>query len=170
MVSCLAGGKVDLAPIYEFAVGTRTRRGQPPKTFRGTLLHVAFYKKALDSAKVLLHLGAGTEEAESELGDRPLHVAVRVGSYSGVCLLLEKDADPTSSNRLGNTPLHLAAAAGKLHICRRLLQAGARATALNRLGETPWEMATLAGSQKCLACAEIIETYFQCHRRRVLVR
>ncbi|XP_014221938.1 uncharacterized protein LOC106649173 isoform X1 [Trichogramma pretiosum] len=46
-------------------------------------------------------------DARNELGDRPLHLALRIGNRKAVESLLRGGADPMSLNKEGSTPLHI---------------------------------------------------------------
>ncbi|XP_053632531.1 ankyrin repeat and SOCS box protein 8 [Cherax quadricarinatus] len=155
VVSCIPGN-IEVGAVYDLVLGAASSGS--PRRVRATLLHVALYHSAAHCAKLLLHLGAPTEAPESQLGDRALHSAIRLGHYDLVMMLLEYGASPTSVNASLDTPLHLAAEKGLVHVVRTLLDAGAHPAVRNRYQETPWDVATLAGSPSSNVCADLILT------------
>ncbi|XP_042869434.1 poly [ADP-ribose] polymerase tankyrase-2-like [Penaeus japonicus] len=155
VVSCIPGN-IEVGAMYDLVLGANQNK---PRRVKASLLHLAVHHRAAQCAKLLLHLGAPTEAADSDLGDCAIHAGVRMSRYDLVTLLLEYGASPMSTNAANDTPLHLAAKQGLVHTCMALLNAGAEPTAKNRYSETPWDTATLAGSPSSLACADLILTH-----------
>ncbi|XP_064095448.1 NF-kappa-B inhibitor epsilon-like [Macrobrachium nipponense] len=162
VVSCIPGN-IEVGATHDLVLGAELGK---PRRVKATLLHLALHQRAAQCAKLLLHLGAPTEAPESDLGDRALHAAVRMGSYDLVNLLLEYGSSAQSTNAAGETPLHLAAGKGLVHITKVLLDAGADPLANNRYHETCWDVATLSGTPSATACADLILTHHYQERER----
>ena len=74
-------------------------------------LHMASMNGHVESARLLLHLGADAN-ARDRQGRTAVHFAVMFGHQEVLELLLCHGSDPTATDEAGNTPLSLAAMNG----------------------------------------------------------
>jgi ankyrin repeat protein len=111
-----------------------------------TMMHDAALGGDLEIASMLTQSGAEVDPPlEDEdwsngcyaLGTTPLAIAANLGQKEIVELLLDGDADPTSTDEDGRTPAHMAAARGHRDIMDLLIASGADAGARSALGYTP---------------------------------
>ncbi|KAE8453005.1 hypothetical protein EG329_012192 [Mollisiaceae sp. DMI_Dod_QoI] len=75
-------------------------------------------------------------EPQNEVGDSPLHFAVRRGQEKLVKLMIARNIDLNVHNKLGDTPLHIAAAITHESIFRYLVEAGSTVDTKNFLCQT----------------------------------
>lgn len=104
--------------------------------------NIAEVKRLIEQEKADVNAPA----AEPELAlSRPLHLATVAGQLEIVNYLVEKGADPNTTDIKGNTPLHLATNINKITIANRLLEAGADPNTKNNEGLCPLFIATING-------------------------
>ncbi|XP_046383816.1 ankyrin-3-like [Ischnura elegans] len=104
-----------------------------------SLLLEALKCKRLGVAKFLLAKGCSVNYPKSpHVGiTTPLHVAVALGSFEAVKILLDKGARVNSSDEKGDTPLHVAARRKNLEVIKLLVESGAHINALNYDRKSP---------------------------------
>jgi len=91
-------------------------------------------------------------------GDPPLHIAARRGHVPLVRLLLERGADPNSSDADGHTAMHMAAWRGKVEVIRALAEGGARPDLGDaEEGSTPKEWARWSDETEAVLVLEELE-------------
>ncbi|GEM_PF-1881241 len=95
---------------------------------RPPLFHAVERNRASTAVR-LLEKGADLEARDSFLGITPLLLAIREGNEPMARLLVEKGADPNSTDRRGRTALHAAVGAGSVEMTAFLLKRGAHADA-----------------------------------------
>jgi len=81
-----------------------------------------------------------------EGGDRPLHLAARLGRLRLAHLFIALGARLDAKNYEGKTPLHLAAARNNAAMAELLVQSGAALDARDYRRETPLQAAVRAGA------------------------
>lgn len=113
-----------------------------------TALQKATYIGKLESAQVLLDLGADPDLTGGPSQVTALHTAAQKSNTDMVNLLLRYRADVKIKDDEGATPLHAAAAAAAVEAAQLLVQAGADLVARNALGETPRDAAVKAAQAK----------------------
>lgn len=86
-------------------------------------------------------------ESISDLGNRPLHEAVRLGRPPIVRLLLERGANASTPGHHGNTPLHYAALEDAVDIANQLLEHNADLETKDHEGYTPLQIACRTAPQ-----------------------
>lgn len=120
-----------------------------------TPLHLACFFGRLETAEMLLGLGADVKvRSANAMHNTPLHAAA-AGRHTEICaLLLSHGAEVNATQQAGYTPLHAAAANGDLDLVRLLLAHEADARAKSEKGETALEMARQRGHA---AVAELLE-------------
>lgn len=114
------------------------------------LLGLAVYFGRVGTAEFLLSAGANPNTSSANAFKvRPIHSAAAhrdsATSLELVKLLLQRDADPNTTQAGGWTPLHQAAAHGREEIVKLLVENGASLTAKSEDGRTPLEMARAKG-------------------------
>ncbi|XP_074099699.1 uncharacterized protein LOC141527874 [Cotesia typhae] len=105
-----------------------------------TPLHLACYQGKLEMAELLIDSGAdinisdiyNVSNPESNLGRRPLHIAVEANQEALVKLLCRKRANLNAQALEQGTPLVYAVALGREEIAHELIQRGADVNALVR--------------------------------------
>ncbi|XP_046383815.1 ankyrin-2-like [Ischnura elegans] len=104
-----------------------------------SLLLEALMCKRLGVAKFLLAKDCSVNSPKSphEGITTPLHVAVALGSFEVVKILLDKGARVNSSDEKGDTPLHVAARRKNLEVIKLLVESGAHINALNHDRKSP---------------------------------
>lgn len=123
-----------------------------------TLLHSAARDDRADVAAALLDMGAQIEQAATDTGWTPLHVAALYGATKTTETLLQRNANPNAraTNKDGNTPLHNAAARGRIDDIMTLLAHGADPRQTNDDNFTPRDFAVM---QNQLAAAASLLRY-----------
>ncbi|KAI0102430.1 hypothetical protein GGR51DRAFT_550497 [Nemania sp. FL0031] len=89
------------------------------------------------AAPLLLDYGASISAAINIKGQTPLYAACYKGQFEIARLLLNHNANGSTTNRLGQTPLYIACSEGHFEIVRLLLDHGASTLATSRLREAP---------------------------------
>ena len=95
-------------------------------------------------ARVLLARGADAF-GETEAGETPLHLAIRLRWSNLADALLERGACPDSQDAQGMTPLHLAIAQGDRRLVKSLIAAGASPRLRANDGQTAHGLALASG-------------------------
>ena len=107
-----------------------------------TPLHLACYFGQVDSAKLLLSLGADLHaKAKNPNENMPLHAAVANKQIQAVDLLLTKGADVNAKQSGGWTSLHEASLLGDENMIKLLIEKGADIEIQKDDGKTPLEVA-----------------------------
>lgn len=107
-----------------------------------TPLHLACYCGQVDSAKLLLSLGADIDaKAKNPNESMPLHAAVANKQIQAVDLLLTKGADVNAKQSGGWTSLHEASLLGDKNMIKLLIEKGADIKMQKDDGKTPLEIA-----------------------------
>jgi len=73
-------------------------------SFRSSPLSTAVLHRQLEAVRMLIDAGASVN-ARDKFGCTPLHIACRIDDEALVKLLLQRNADPTATNRRQLTPL-----------------------------------------------------------------
>ncbi len=115
----------------------------PSSFYLGSLLQ-AIWKGDISVVGELLGKGADPN-AQTKLGDTPLHVAATREATEITELLIAKGADVNSREHSGKTPLIEAASMGRLANAEVLLKAGADINAKDEKGYTALMWATMRG-------------------------
>ena len=120
-----------------------------------TPLHLACFFGNLETAEMLLQLGADvTFRSANALHNQALHAAT-AGRNQDICaLLLSHGAGVNATQQAGYTPLHSASANGDIEIVRLLLAHEADPKAKSEKGETALDMAKQRGHA---SIAELLE-------------
>jgi len=120
-----------------------------------TPLHLACFFGHVETAEMLLSLGADVKaRSANAMHNTPLHAAA-AGRSADICaLLLSNGADVAATQQAHYTALHSAAANGDLEIVRLLLAHEANPQAKSEKGETAVEMARQRGHS---AVVELLE-------------
>jgi ankyrin repeat protein len=100
-----------------------------------TALHWAAYHDNLETAKLLLAVGANAK-AENRYGVAPLSLACTNGDAELVRALLAAGADPNTTLRGGESVLMTASRTGRVGGVQALLDAGAKVDGKDRKGQT----------------------------------
>ncbi|MBU8851466.1 MULTISPECIES: ankyrin repeat domain-containing protein [Priestia] len=107
-----------------------------------TPLHLACYFGQMDSAELLLSLGADIHiQAKNSNENMPLHAAVANKQIQAVDLLLTKGADVNAKQSGGWTSLHEASLLGDETMIKLLIEKGADIEIQKDDGKTPLEVA-----------------------------
>ncbi len=109
--------------------------GVPSRLMTATLLDAARWGRVPVAGE------AFPLEDTDDLGQTPLHLAVRFGHGAMVAWLLDAGANPNAVTDEGHTPLHYAALFGQADAAGQLLLAGASARVADAAGHTPLHMA-----------------------------
>ncbi|MBM3757266.1 MAG: ankyrin repeat domain-containing protein [Acidobacteria bacterium] len=120
-----------------------------------TPLHLAAFFGHLETAEMLLAMGAdiGARSA-NQMHNTPLHAAA-AGKHLGICTaLIAKGADVNATQHGGYTPLHSAAANGDLDLLRLLLAHEAKPGVKSEKGDTPLDMARQRNQPKAVELLE----------------
>ncbi|MCX7027517.1 MAG: ankyrin repeat domain-containing protein [Spirochaetes bacterium] len=115
-------------------------------TDRNSALHEAVSRQQTGFVDFLLSkklsagvpvFGPNAVDAKNNLGEAPLHIAVRKGYVAGARLLLDHQADPNILDGNGNTPLHLVTSSSGLVMTKLLLEKKAKPAIADSNGDTP---------------------------------
>lgn len=101
----------------------------------------------LTYVKLLLDRGVDVN-ARTDVGARPLHLAVISGKAATVELLLQKGADVNAKGKGGWTPLYFAAWFGNAELVELLVVKGAMVNAENEVHQTASDLAALRSSKQ----------------------
>lgn len=104
------------------------------------ILHQQDYTKIEDMLK---RFYITTENLQTDKGDSLLTMAVNMGDYKMVNLMLFRGLDPNTQNHQGDTPLHFAINKMDLRLADLLIDYGANEKIKNKAGQTPWEVQKL---------------------------
>ncbi|MBM3786599.1 MAG: ankyrin repeat domain-containing protein [Acidobacteria bacterium] len=120
-----------------------------------TPLHLACFFGHIDTAEMLLAMGAEVNSRSANaMNNTPLHAAA-AGRHREICaLLISKGAGVNATQQGGYSPLHSAAANGDIDLVRLLLAHEANAGLKSEKGETALDMARQRNQG---AAAELLE-------------
>ena len=120
-----------------------------------TPLHLACFFGHLDTAEMLLQLGADVKvRSANAMHNTPLHAAAASRNQNICALLLTHGAEVNATQQAGYTAIHAAAANGDLETVRLLLAHEANPGVKNEKGETPVDIARQRGH---VSVAELLE-------------
>ncbi|GLU07646.1 hypothetical protein SLE2022_245970 [Rubroshorea leprosula] len=114
--------------------------------------HAAAAGGGIDVCKYLLEdVKLDIECTSLNLGQTPLHYAIKFNCYRSAAYLLQNGANPNATPSDGFTPLHIAAAnvAGSKKLTKLLISKGANPNAVGDF-ETPLMIAASHGNKDCL--------------------
>jgi len=103
----------------------------------------------LDTARVLLDLGANVNFRSTNYGNSPLHRAANFGYIDMANLLIARGAQVSIRNNSNNTPLHRAVNGDYPDMVELLIANGAEVNIRNDYGRTPLKIATEGDYRKC---------------------
>jgi ankyrin repeat protein len=120
-----------------------------------TPLHLASFFGQLETAEMLLELGADVKaRGANSMHNTPLHAAA-AGRHAGICaLLLKQGAEVNATQSGGYTALHSAAANGDMETVRLLLAHEADPAVRAENGQTALEMARQKNQQNVVELLE----------------
>ncbi len=99
----------------------------------------------LEEVHKLIEKDPDVVHARNQHWSTPLHVAIQVGHYDVVELLIEKGADVNAKNVHGNTPLHIVVIVGETVFVKLLIRNNAKVDIKNGNEKTPIEIAKERG-------------------------
>ena len=115
-----------------------------------TPLHEAALNGRLETARLLLEMGADPNIADTAYRSTPLHLSARGNHPDLIPTLANYGADIGALNEGGKTPLHVAAAYGYPEVVRALLDVGANVNTRDIWGQSPLHSATFFQHLDCV--------------------
>ncbi|KAK4447294.1 putative glycerophosphodiester phosphodiesterase [Podospora aff. communis PSN243] len=157
----MAADRDGLTPLHLAVIGNHTQvalemievlkqdAGERAKSLLGAVLHLALRMEDDDIVRSLLHAHPDLGYRSSR-GEVALHVAIQMGNFEHVSLIVEASREQGASldgpdNSRGWTPLFVACADGNVEMSRLLIDAGSNQTHQDRLGWTAQEIAAFRG-------------------------
>ena len=134
-----------------------------------TPLHWAACADNATSIRLLVSLGANTENSANDSGFTPLRSAISLGFWDAAEALLECGANPNARDTCGNTPLLRTCQAihpRSYQMAKILVAHGADVNALGGSNETALHVAARTGS--ALTCELLIREGVKVNRRNIL--